>query len=110
MYPGKWLVLASAFWPTRELITLDLPTLERPMKAIWGVPSLKVSSGPTRVFRKVAEVIFIVKTSLPKPRDKGYFNECRYRKKYPRLQFYWRLRLPPFYYTGAKNRRLGVRP
>jgi hypothetical protein len=35
--PGVELVRAS-FVPTRELMTLDLPTLERPRKAISGRP------------------------------------------------------------------------
>ena len=39
MRPGVFDVLANPFWPTSALIKDDLPTLERPAKAISAGPS-----------------------------------------------------------------------
>jgi hypothetical protein len=56
--PGKELVLARSFRLVNELMTLDFPTLDRPMKAIWGVPSSKTSSAFTIPLTNFAEILF----------------------------------------------------
>jgi len=55
------MILPMPFLPTREFITLDFPTLERPIKATWGRKSFKISSVPIIPFINFAEIIFIEK-------------------------------------------------
>src|ERR1700724_1831551 len=53
--PGVELTCAS-FWPSRELIRLDLPTLERPRKANSGGPSKGNSLGSAAEARNLAMI------------------------------------------------------
>src|SRR6267142_3474273 len=52
--PGVLLVLARLRRPARALIALDLPTLERPAKAISGGPGGKRSAGRPAARRNCA--------------------------------------------------------
>lgn len=61
VFPGTEDDFTNAFLPTREFITLDFPTLERPIKATWGRKSFKISSVPIIPFINFAEIIFIEK-------------------------------------------------
>jgi hypothetical protein len=60
--PGVLLVIASFDRSVRELIKLDLPALERPIKATCGVPSSSIGSSPITPLTNVAEVIFIAES------------------------------------------------
>src|SRR5215831_5080995 len=56
--PGVELTCAS-FWPSRELIRLDLPTLDRPRKANSGGPSVGKNFGSAAEVRNLAMMGFI---------------------------------------------------
>src|SRR5438270_2746239 len=64
--PGVELTCAS-FWPSRELIRLDLPTFERPRKANSGGPSGGKNLGSAAEVRNLAMTgfIFLVERSKP---------------------------------------------
>src|SRR5947209_11996995 len=51
--PGAALVRATR-WRTSALMSVDLPTFERPTSAIWGVPSRGKSAAATALRTKVA--------------------------------------------------------
>src|SRR6185436_18066867 len=68
--PGVDEVRASPRTPKRELIRLDLPTLERPRKAISGVASCSQSLSFSALLRNSALVIFIGQRAPPSSRSK----------------------------------------
>ncbi len=59
VFPGAELVFTSPFLLTREFISEDLPTLERPAKAISGSSLSGHPDFLNALFMKSAEVIFI---------------------------------------------------
>src|ERR1044071_2835121 len=56
--PGVELTCAS-FWPSRELIRLDLPTFDRPRKANAGGPSGGKNLGSAAEVRNLAMIGFM---------------------------------------------------
>src|SRR5712672_1828933 len=84
--PGVELTCAI-FWPSRELIRLDLPTLERPRKANSGGPSGGKNLGSAAEVRNLAMMFFIKVTTSVAKRSKSakcspqiYANKCRSKK------------------------------
>src|SRR4030088_528343 len=91
--PGVLLVRAS-FAPTSELITLDLPTLERPRNAISGTPgggkcvrSLADSINRARIRIQTVSSVWVAhgKRGRRKVRRKKFAEECHPagRSRYP---------------------------
>src|SRR5215472_11413545 len=71
--PGEELTCASFCW-SRELIRLDLPTLERPRKANSGGPAAGKSCGLVAAIRNLA-MGFISKKSTTETRRHGRHGE-----------------------------------
>jgi hypothetical protein len=57
--PGVWLTLARLLRFNKELISEDLPTFDRPTKAISGRRSWGNCSGLSQLLTNSAEMIFI---------------------------------------------------
>src|SRR5262249_53305098 len=57
VFPGVELTCAN-FWPSRELIRLDLPTFERPRKANSGGPSTGNAAAEAAEVRNLARIGF----------------------------------------------------
>src|SRR5271165_6013304 len=73
--PGVLLVLAILL-PTRALIKLDLPTFERPRKAISGAPAGGNCFGSTAAVTKRVRT-FMPSLYIARPRRKGIEKEHR---------------------------------
>src|SRR6478736_9994292 len=67
--PGVELTCAI-FWPSRELIRLDLPTFDRPRKANSGGPSGGKNLGSAAEVRNLAMTGFIQFSLLSKPPER----------------------------------------
>jgi hypothetical protein len=63
--PGVLLTFTSPFRPTKELISEDFPTLDRPANAISGNEDIGNCFGSAAEIRNFAEVTFIVRAVQP---------------------------------------------